>query len=567
MNITATTNNNATRNETRYTVQENPLGLTRPLRVIAIGAGASGLNLAHQVNKHMSNIELMIYEKNPDVGGTWYENRYPGCACDIPSHNYQFTWATNPDWSAFYSQGPEILEYFRHLARKYNLYKFIQLNHRVVGARWEEDDGTWKLQIEDLASGHVFDDYCHFMITASGVLNNWKWPDIPGLNTFMGKMVHSAAWDNSVSCKGKAVAVLGCGSSGVQIVPTIQPEVKSLVTFIRTPTWITAGFAQSKAGPGGSNFLFTPEQKERFRSHPEEYLNYRKDVESELNKRFKFILKDSPEQEQAKEFSTNEMRTKLGADSPLLKHIIPSFGVGCRRPTPGNGYLEALGQENVRVVTDSISEIVPEGIKLATGEIIQVDVFICATGFDISFQPRYPVMGRNGISLKDQWKQFPAAYLSLAVPNFPNHFMFLGPSSPVGHGSILPIIEHATKYMLRMIHKCQTQGVKSVEVSQEAVDDFVEHTQTFLQRTAWSTHCRSWFKNGTIDGPIVALHPGSRIHWFHMLEEPRYEDYKWERIRRNRFSYLGNGFSTKEDPGKDTAYYFDRSEDGFEFAM
>lgn len=296
------------------------------------------------------------------------------------------------------------------------------------------------------------------------------------------------------------------------------------------------------------------------------------------------ILKDSPEQEEAKNFSLNEMRSKLGADSPLLKHIIPTFGVGCRRPTPGNGYLEALGQENVRVAIDPIAEIVPEGIKLATGEVIPVDVLICATGFDISFQPRYPVVGRNGVSLKDQWKRFPTAYLTLAVPNFPNHFsmrlhdqpvktvlitlsvVFLGPSSPVGHGSILPIIEHATKYMLRMIHKCQTQGVKSVEVCQEAVDDFVEHTQTFLQRTAWSTHCRSWFKNGTIDGPIVALHPGSRIHWFHMLEEPRYEDYKWEYIRRNRFSYLGNGFSTREDPGKDTAYYFDRPDDGFEFA-
>lgn len=145
--------------------------------------------------------------------------------------------------------------------------------------------------------------------------------------------------------------------------------------------------------------------------------------------------------------------------------------------------------------------------------------------------------------------------------------MFLGPSSPVGHGSILPIIEHSTKYILHMIHKCQTQGIKSVEVTQDAVDDFVEHTQTFLQRTAWSTHCRSWFKNGTIDGPIVALHPGSRVHWFHMLEQPRYEDYTWQRFRRNRFSYLGNGFSTKEASGKDTAYYFDRPDDGFHFAQ
>ncbi|KAF9883564.1 hypothetical protein FE257_003163 [Aspergillus nanangensis] len=508
----------------QYVVQEKPLGDPRPIRIIAIGAGASGLNLAHQISRHMQNIDLTIYEKNPDIGGTCY------------------------------SRAPEILDYFCHVARKYDLYKYIKLSHRVVGAQWIEDESIWRLRIEDLNSKEILDDYCHFMITASGVLN------------FRGELVHSAAWDSSISYEDKTVAVLGCGSSGVQIVPTIQPHVEKLVTFVRTPTWITAGFAQSKAGPGGSNFTFTPEQKKSFRTRPEEYLEYRKEVEHELNKRFKFILKDSEEQKQAKEYSTKEMITKLGENSPLLDHIIPSFGVGCRRPTPGNGYLEALGKKNVRVVTDAISEIVPTGIKLSTGETIAIDVFICATGFDISFQPRYPVIGRKGISLQEQWIDRPSAYLSLAVPNLPNHFMFLGPSSPVGHGSILPIIEHSTKYMLHMIHKFQTQDVRSVEVTQEAVDDFVEHTEVFMQRTAWSTHCRSWFKNGTVDGPITALHPGSRVHWFHMLEEPRYEDYKWQRFRKNRFSYLGNGFSTREESGKDTAYYFDQPYGGYEFS-
>lgn len=145
--------------------------------------------------------------------------------------------------------------------------------------------------------------------------------------------------------------------------------------------------------------------------------------------------------------------------------------------------------------------------------------------------------------------------------------VFLGPSAPIGHGSVLPITEHATKYILHMIRKCQTQDIKSVVIAQEAVDDFNEHIQVFMKRTAWSTHCRSWFKNGTIDGPIVALHPGSRVHWFHMLDEPRYEDYIWRRARANRFSYLGNGFSTREGDGKDTAFYFDNPASGFEFVQ
>lgn len=155
---------------------------------------------------------------------------------------------------------------------------------------------------------------------------------------------------------------------------------------------------------------------------------------------------------------------------------------------------------------------------------------------------------------------FPSLVLSLQFC-----VVFLGPSAPIGHGSVIPIVEHATKYMLRMIHKFQTQDYKSVCVTEEAANDFNDHIDVFMKRTAWSTHCRSWFKNGTVDGPIVALHPGSRLHYFHMLDEPRYEDYAWKNRVPNRFSYLGNGFSTKENEGKDTAFYFDHPEAGFEF--
>lgn len=170
-----------------------------------------------------------------------------------------------------------------------------------------------------------------------------------------------------------------------------------------------------------NKWIVSDEQKEVFRTDAQKHLEYRKEVEAELNGRFKFIIRNSPEQEAARTFALNEMKTKLGDNSPLLKHMLPTFGVGCRRPTPGNGYLEALTQDNVRVVTDHIKEIVPEGIKLETGEVIKIDMFICATGFDISFCPRYPILGRNGVALGDVWKEMPKAYLTLAVPEFPNH--------------------------------------------------------------------------------------------------------------------------------------------------
>lgn len=282
------------------------------------------------------------------------------------------------------------------------------------------------------------------------------------------------------------------------------------------------------------------------------------------------------------------MTTKLSDDERLVNALLPDFAVGCRRPTPGNGYLEALTRENVRVVTERISHVVPEGIVLTTGEVIKIDTFICATGFDLSFTPSFEIVGRQGKTMAEQWKTKPTAYLSLAVPNFPNYFselnslspsfssfspgthassspssVFLGPNSPVGHGSILPIIEHTTKYVINFLKKIQTQDICSVTPSQAATADYDTHVSTFMQRTAWATPCRSWFKNGTVDGPITALHPGSRIHWFHMLGDIRFEDWEFEYRSANRFRYLGNGFSIREAAGRDTTRYFQDPEEGY----
>ncbi|KAI8242842.1 FAD-binding monooxygenase [Colletotrichum sp. SAR 10_96] len=299
-----------------YVVTESPLGTARKLRVLMVGAGASGLNLARHMDLHMENFELTIYEKNSDVGGTWFENSY--------------------------SEWDEILEYFRGIAQKYELY------------------------------------------------SNWKWPDVPGLHSFKGDLFHSAAWDPEFQVAEKTVAVLGTGSSGIQIVATLQP--------------------------------LTEEQKTNFKENPDVYMKYRKEIEGELNSRFRFVIADSADQKEAREYSSNEMRVKL-KDEDILNYLMPkNFAVGCRRPTPGNGYLEALTKDNVRVVTNDVEKIVPDGIRLTNGEIIPVDTLICATGFDLSFCPRFKLIGRDGESIDEKWKDVPEAYLSVAVPGFPNYF-------------------------------------------------------------------------------------------------------------------------------------------------
>lgn len=249
------------------------------------------------------------------------------------------------------------------------------------------------------------------------------------------------------------------------------------------------------------------------------------------------------------------MRRKLAKKPEIADTIIPkNFAVGCRRPTPGNGYLEALCEDNVTVVSQSIQEITPKGIRTADGEEHEFDIIVCATGFDVSWKPAYPTIGRENRSLSDEWKDIPNTYLSVTVPHFPNYLIFNGPFGPYGHGSFLPITEHLGRHFIKILDKMSSEGVASFEPKEEAVADFIQHRRQFLPRTAWSSPCRSWFKGGTVDGEIM-MWPGSRIHFFETMENPRWEDYNLTYTTANRFGYFGNGFAAREFDGRDLSWY------------
>ncbi|OQV06871.1 hypothetical protein CLAIMM_11386 [Cladophialophora immunda] len=538
-----------------YKINEEPYDTSRKLRVIHVGAGASGIIFSKFSEDRLKNIELQIYEKNADVGGTWLENRYPGCACDIPSASYQFTWERNPNWSQYYSESPEIWRYFKGVVEKYGLAKYIKLQHTVTRALWDGERGHWEVYIRR-PDGTEFKDICNVLINGSGILNNWRWPEIKGLHTFKGILQHSAQYDPKTNLKDKRVAVIGIGSSGIQITSKIAPEVKRLYTWVRSPIWVTAGFAQKFAGKDGGNFQYTAEQRQRFAENPELYLKYSKMIESELNKRFKFILNGTPDAIEAKEYARQEMTRKLGdARQELKDAIIPkNFGVGCRRPTPGNGFLEALAQDHVQVFLEQMREITPKGFIDSEGIEHEVDVIICATGFNTSWIPRFPVEA-NGHSIAKMWEKEATSYLSLGVPHMPNYFMMGGPYGALGHGSFLPILETLGSNIVACIQKMQKDRIKSMTPRAEAVEEFREHAELFLQRTAWASGCSSWFKQGRVDGPLT-MFPGSRLVYLDLLATPRFEDYQIEYLNPlNRFAFLGNGFSQREFDGRDLSYY------------
>ncbi|KAF2196341.1 FAD/NAD(P)-binding domain-containing protein [Delitschia confertaspora ATCC 74209] len=539
-----------------YSIRERPMGTKKMIKVMLMGAGAAALNFFKQAEEEMENMDIVCYEKNSDVGGTWLENRYPGCACDIPSVNYQFSWKIKL-WSHYYSYAPEIWEYLKSIERENDfISKYVKLRHRVERAEWDDDAGLWRLQIRDLENNTVIEDSAEFFINAGGVLNNWKWPDISGLHDFKGKLMHSANYEEGYDLSGKRVAVIGAGSSGVQIVASIQQKVEKLYHWIRSPIWITTGFAQRWAAKKGANFKYSDQQIQYLKDNPKKYLEYRKQIENELNQRFKFIIKGSEEARIAREYAFNEMKTKLGNDPRLIDRIIPkNFNPGCRRPTPAPGYLEALTASNATIFTDPIRRIIGSGFIDHEGTSHDVDVIICATGFDTSWLPRFPFIA-NGKDLKDLWGEphGVTSYLSIGVPTFPNYFSFCGPYGPLGHGSFMPLIEQWTKYMFAVITKAQVENIKSFRPHMSVATQFRHHSDLFLQRTAWTSPCRSWFKQGRTDGQ-AAIWPGSRLHFLEMMKVPRYEDFEIDYWDSNIFAFMGNGFEKREFDGRDITNY------------
>ncbi|KAF9873662.1 hypothetical protein CkaCkLH20_08772 [Colletotrichum karsti] len=513
----------------------------RQIRATIIGAGVSGILMAYKLQYYLKDhVEFQILEKSPELGGTWFENRYPGCACDVPSHCYQYSFAPNPEWSRFYASSGEIQQYLCGVARHFDLLKYIRFNTKVVNAQWSEGSGTWTIETE-----HGSKIESEILVNAGGILNNLQMPAIEGLNSFTGPILHTANWDHSVDLKGKAVGVIGSGASSVQLLPQIQPESRKINIFIRTPSWISPPVALPEADRAGNKY----EEKEKkvFRDDDEQYLRDRKRLESQFNAMFDAFFKTSPQQKDLRERFEGRMRA-LVRDGALQDRLIPRFEAGCRRINPGEQYLLTLQEPNVEPVFDGIEKITPDGI-VAGGIKYPVDVLVAATGFNTTFRPRFPIIGRGGVNLQDLWAKSPTSYCGTGVSGFPNYMIFLGPNTPISNGSLMGPIEATGDYFIRMISKMVRQRVKSFDVRLEAQTDFDQHTQNFMRNMVWTGACRSWFKKG-LDGKVSALWPGSSLHYMQCLAEDRWEDYEW-RYDEQRYAYWRDGFSWIEKPERD----------------
>ncbi|KAG4431544.1 hypothetical protein IFR05_012979 [Cadophora sp. M221] len=511
---------------------------SKKLRIVMAGAGISGIQLAHDVTTRLQDYEFDIYEKNAGLGGTWYENRYPGCACDVPSHTYQFAWAPNPSWSQFFSSSAEICTYLNRVVDQHNLRKYMHFNHRIASATWLEETSTWKITVETRdADGQVktVTKECDVFIQGVGALNAWKYPEIEGIQQFKGNLMHTAAWQPDIDILGKKVAVIGNGASAIQCVAALQPAVDKLYNYMRTATWM---LPHTFSG-GAVQKNYPPEVIAKFESDPELYYSHRKELELTLGRGFEALWRGGLASRMLKSAVVKHMQSTIH-DREMLEKLTPDFEVGCRRFTPGDHYLHALQQDNVSMISDDIVRITETGIEDRTGTIHDVDIIVCATGFDVSFEPRFPVLGRDGHSLAENWgKDKPTeSYMGSAVAHMPNFFAFGAPIHPVA-GSFYPGVAATSDYIIRILDRLQHDCLKSIVVKESAQTEFNEWVQVQMQTLVFSGTCKSWYKNSK--GKVYVPWPGTILHYIQSVETIRWEDFDFCWEKKNKYASLGNG--------------------------
>ncbi|CAN8101273.1 unnamed protein product [Discula destructiva] len=530
----------------------------RKLRVAVIGGGLSGIISGCLLPAKVPGVELVLYEKNGDFGGTWFENVYPGVRCDIPSHVYQSTFSPKTDWSDEFAHGAEIRDYWQSVAKKHDVYQYTKFGHRVDKAVW--NGKAWSLVITNLAANTIVQDKVDFVLTAVGRFNAWKLPSYPGIEGYQGLLRHASHWDPEFDPTGKTVAVIGNGASGIQLVSNLQRTVSRLDHYARSRTWIAASWA------GDERTLDSqPISDERKASYedPEAYLAFRKEMEDKYWRKFDTFLK-GPANDNVRKFFEETMRARLSKNPQILDDLIPDFSPNCRRLTPGPGYLEALQEDNVDFIRQGIKRFTTTGIETVDGKHREVDAVFCATGANGDMIPPFAIHA-NGKELSDVWAPdgehgFPYTYLGAATPAFPNLLFVHGPHGAGPSGTVPHSVEAQVTYYAKILRKVSREGIKSMVPKEQAADDFVEYSDAFFSRTVLADGCSSWYNGGRPGARIHGLWPGSSLHVTTIRREPRWEDWDYEYLdesQGNRFLwYFGNGGTKAEHEEKSdlTAY-------------
>lgn len=459
--------------------------------IAIIGAGFAGIGMAIQLRK--AGIEsFTMFERAAEVGGTWRDNTYPGCACDVPSHVYSFSFEQNPNWTRVFAGSSEIQAYLVRLVEKWQLRPRLRFNTDIVGARFDEERGQWQLTT---SSGEVVT--ARVVISGVGGLVDPAYPKIPGLDEFTGAKFHTARWNHDYDLTGKRVAVIGTGASAIQVVPSIAPLVERLLVFQRTPAWIM------------------PKHDRFYRASTQHFLA-RHPLLLNLSRYSKYLLSEvfGPmvflDSKRLSAVGERVSLHHLGAsvrNREVRAKLRPTFQFGCKRVLISDDYWPTFDRENVDLITDGVSEIRGDKIRTADGQEYPVDAIVLATGFKLGLaNAPFPVYGRGGRSLDEAWKGGAVAYKGMAVSGFPNWFILMGPNTGPGHTSVLVYTEAQIQYALQAIHELRSRRLKYVDVKQDVQDQYNRQIQGRMKYMTWGSGCQSWYLSP--DGSNHSLFPG-----------------------------------------------------------
>lgn len=489
--------------------------MTPDVETLIVGAGFSGIGAAIALDRAGLG-DYLIVEAGEGVGGTWYWNTYPGIAVDIPSFSYQFSFEQSGSWSRSYAKGAELRSYAEHCADKYGLRDRIRLNTEVLGARYDDAGGFWRV---DLASGETLS--ARFLINASGALTVPNAPDIPGVDGFAGTTMHTARWDHRADLRGKRVAVIGTGASAVQVIPEIAPIVESLTVFQRTPIWCFPKFdvPLSRAAHWATRI---PGGRAAQRWISQAYVELTFPIAAHY-----FTL--NPFARRMSDIGKAYLRRQVH-DPVIRDKLTPRYAVGCKRPGFHNSYLSTFNRDNVTLVTEPIDRITAAGVVTTDGVTHDADVLILATGFKVMDvdSVTFDVTGVGGMSLVDYWDTHRLqAYEGVSVPGFPNLFSVFGPYGYVG-SSYFALIEAQTHHIVRCLREARRRGATRVEVTAEANDRFFaemmakRHRQIFWQDSCALANSYYFDKHGD-----VPLRPDTTVQAFWRSRRFPLDDYRF----------------------------------------
>ncbi len=472
----------------------------RHIRVAIVGTGFSGLGMAIRL-KQSGQEDFVVLERAGEIGGTWRDNTYPGCACDIPSHLYSFSFALNPHWSRAYSPQGEIRDYLRRCARRFGILPHIQWNSELQDASWNNDDQCWHITT---TQGQFI---ANILILGNGPLSEPSLPPIPGIEHFKGTLFHSARWNHDYDLTDKRVAVIGTGASAIQFIPKIQPQVSHLSLFQRTPPWILP--RQDHPIPSWHHTLFSilPITQRFVRSK----IYWRNELTA-----LGFVYRPAMV-ETGMQLARQHLLRQV-PDPVLRAKLTPNYTMGCKRILLSDDFYPALTQPNAEVITEHIREVHTNSIVTSDDREHEVDAIICATGFHVTDTrlPHY-IHGRATGSLAENWHPDPCAYLGTTISGFPNLFLLIGPNTGLGHNSMVFMIEAQISYILDCLHTMYQHNLQTIEVRSEVQEAFNTELQERMPGTVWSSGCASWYLDAT--GRNTTIWPGFTFEF-------------WQRTRR-----------------------------------